>query len=489
MTPPNSYRGLVAQAIGGNAVLLALVGVGSWLTPSWGPPAVIGPVAAVAVYNGLMAWRVQRSLQFLGRLARSLADPLDYNIPSVTPDLPQEVVDVAADMTRAAQPPRVLAPAGALGKTELMAVINSMSEGLIIYDRQMNVLLLNPALAQLLIPQNPAATGRLVANPHDRIFFERAVDKEAVADIWRAMQEQPELPRTDIIDLAHPEQVLKRYCAPLLDETGERIGHVVLYHDVSAEAAAERVRREFIADASHELRTPVTSIKVLVESLVDGAKDDPDLVTSFCEDLLVEADRLHQLVNHLLDLSRYEAGEEVLRLTRVEPYRLSETVLATVGPLARQRGVTVVNEVLGDALPIWADQVRVTQVLMNLLTNAVKFTPADGTVYLRLTCRSDAAEWQVQDTGIGIPGTDLPYVFDRFYRVNRDRNRSQGGSGLGLTIVKRAVEAHGGRIWVDSDRGGTTFTFTLPNRPPAAEAPVSGDAVPADGAAADAGPV
>jgi two-component system phosphate regulon sensor histidine kinase PhoR len=486
MSAPSTYRGLVAQAIGGNFVLLTLVGVGSVLAPSWGPPAVIGPVAAVAVYNGLMAWRIQRSLQFLGRLARSLADPLDYNIPSVTPDLPQEVVDVAADMTRAAQPPRVLAPAGVLGKTELMAVINSMSEGLIIYDRQMHVMLLNPALAQLLIPHNPAATGRLVANPHDRIFFERAVDKETVTAVWKAMQEAPELPRTDIIELQHPEQVLKRYCAPLLDETGERIGHVVLLHDVSTEAAAERVRREFIADASHELRTPVTSIKVLLESLVDGAKDDPELVTTFCEDLLVEAERLHQLVNHLLDLSRYEAGEETLRLTRVEPFRLSESVLATVGPLARQRGIMLVNEVGSETPPIWADHVRLTQVLMNLLTNAVKFTPAEGNVFLRLSWSKDGAEWQVQDTGIGIPTNDLPYVFDRFYRVNRDRARAQGGSGLGLTIVKRAIEAHGGRIWVDSDGGGTTFTFILPNVAPATDPASTGGAVPADGAAADA---
>jgi two-component system phosphate regulon sensor histidine kinase PhoR len=321
----------------------------------------------------------------------------------------------------------------------------------------------------LLIPHNPAATGRLVANPHDRIFFERAVDKDAVEGIWKAMQEQPDLPRTDIIELQQPEQVLKRYCAPLLDEAGERIGHVVLYHDVSAEAAAERVRREFIADASHELRTPVTSIKVLIESLVDGAKDDPDLVSSFCDDLLVEADRLHLLVNHLLDLSRYEAGEETLRLTRVDPCQLSESVLATVGPLARQRGITVINEVPGDAPALWADHVRFTQVLMNLLTNAVKFTPAEGKVYLRLSWSRDVVEWQVQDTGIGIPVNDLPYVFDRFYRVNRDRNRAQGGSGLGLTIVKRAVEAHGGRIWVESGAGGTTFTFTMPNTAPVAD--------------------
>ncbi|MBC7544849.1 MAG: PAS domain-containing protein, partial [Candidatus Sericytochromatia bacterium] len=383
-------------------------------------------------------------------------------------------------MTRAAQPPRVLAPAGTLGKGELMAVINSMSEGLIIYDRHKQVLLLNPALAQLLIPHNPAATGRLVQNPHDRIFFERAVDKSVVEQIWRAMAEHPELPRTDIVVMRDPDQVLKRHCAPLLDETGEQIGHVVLFHDITAEAGAERVRREFIADASHELRTPVTSIKVLIESLVDGAKDDPDLVTGFCDDLLVEADRLHLLVNHLLDLSRYEAGEETIRLQQVDPHQLSETVLGTVGPLARQRGVSVVNLVADDAPHIWADRVRLTQVLMNLLTNAVKFTPADGQVYLQLTSGRGEITWEVRDTGIGIPVQDLPYVFDRFYRVNRDRNRAHGGSGLGLTIVKRAIEAHGGRIWVESGSHGTTFTFTLPQTPPPAAVaePVEGDGVP-----------
>lgn len=425
-------------------------------------PAIVGPVAAVAVYNGLMAWRVQRSLSFLGRLARSLADPLDYQIPSVTPDLPREVVDVAADLTRAALPPRILVPAGQLGKAELMAAVNSMSEGLIIYDTQGQVLLLNPALAQMLIPHNPVATGRLVQNPHDRLFFERAVDQAAVERIWQATHDHPERPRVDIVPLRNPDQVLKRYSAPLLNEQGERVGQVVIYHDITAEMAAERVRRDFIADAAHELRTPVTSIKVLLETLVEAAQDDPTALKLFGPDLLHEADRLHLLVNHLLDLSRYEAGEEKLQLSFVDPSRVAETVLATVGPLARQRGIELVNEVSSDSPPVWADGVRLTQVLLNLLTNAVKFTPPDGRVLLRLRWSPHETEWQVQDTGIGIPASDLPHVFDRFYRVHGDRNRTQGGSGLGLTIVKRAIEAHDGQIGVESGDWGTRFTFVLP---------------------------
>lgn len=349
---------------------------------------------------------------------------------------------------------------------ELRAVINSMTEGLIIYTLEGQVVLINPALAQMLAPANPKASGRLIANPDDKLFFERAVAPAKLEAIWQATREEPEKPRSDLIELIAPHQVLKRYSAPWLGDDGRQLGHVVLYHDITAEAANEQMMADFIANASHELRTPVASIKVLVESLLEGAKDDPQLKDVFLKDLMREADRLHHLVDHLLDLSRYDAGGMVLEKRACQVAQVLQDAFETVAPLASQRGVELRRDVIGDVPAFFADAVRLNQVLVNLLTNAVKFTPAGGQVVVMVKKLPHAIEFQVRDSGIGIPAEDLPHIFDRFYRV--DRARGAGGTGLGLTIVKNAVEAHGGSIFATSKPGQTIFTFTVPDEPSAA---------------------
>ncbi|MBF2054012.1 MAG: PAS domain-containing protein [Candidatus Sericytochromatia bacterium] len=381
--------------------------------------------------------------------------------------LKEQVLDLAQYVQRRVMPDQAsqMVPVN-LEKNELESIIHCMNDGLIIYDMNMNVVLLNPALAELLIPSNPAATGRLIQNPDDQLLFERCVNIEHMKQVHRAMTEEPLLPRCDVIELQHPPQFLKRYASPLNNRFHQQIGHVIIYHDITQEVQSERIRAEFITNASHELRTPVTSIKLLLETLDGGAKDDPKVRGEFIRNLLREADRLHILVNDLLDLSRLETAHERLAWSELELRKVVHDSLQTIAPLAQKKGVDLKENIEDDLQKIWADQLRLGQVLINLVNNAVKFTPSGGEVRVIVRRVDESVEFKIQDTGIGIPQEDLPYIFDRFYRVeqNRQRRQNSGGSGLGLTISKQVVEMHGGKITVSSSPKGTVFTFTIPQK-------------------------
>lgn len=362
-----------------------------------------------------------------------------------------------------------------LEKNELESIIHCMNDGLIIYDMDLNVVLLNPALAEMMIPSNPAATGRLIQNPDDKLLFERCVDLKQLKRVHTAMTDEPNKARSDVLELKNPAQYLKRYASPLYNRFHEQIGHVIIYHNITQEVQSEKVRSEFITNASHELRTPVTSMKLLLEALESGAKDEPKFRDEFLRNLLREADRLHVLVNDLLDLSRLETANERLAWSEIDVRKVVHDSLLTVLPLAQKKGIELKENIEEDLDRIWADQLRLGQVLVNLVNNAVKFTSSEGEVRIIARRLGESIEFKIQDTGIGIPQEDLPYIFDRFYRVeqNRQRRNNSGGSGLGLTITKQVVEMHGGKIQVTSSPKGTTFTFTIPQKAPVAAVSIS----------------
>ncbi len=223
----------------------------------------------------------------------------------------------------------------------------------------------------------------------------------------------------------------------------------------------EALRRQLIGDVSHELRTPLTAIKGSLEALIDGVL--PAEPETF-EQIYQEADRLQRLVNDLQELSRVEAGAFKLDL---QPLLLADIVKTTTIRLERQyaeKGVRLAIDLPADLPEVQADADRLSQVLFNLVGNALQYTPAGGQVTVTARQQGEELQVSVQDTGIGIAAEHLPYVFDRFYRADRSRARVSGGSGIGLTIAKHLVEAHGGRIWVESPGPGkgSTFMFTLP---------------------------
>jgi len=222
----------------------------------------------------------------------------------------------------------------------------------------------------------------------------------------------------------------------------------------------ERLRRDLVANVSHELKTPISALRARLENLLDGVEQpDPALIGV----MLQQTQRLSRLVDQLLDLSRFESGDVPLEIEPVELAALVERVVGEVAVARADREVRVRNLVAGDLPPIEADRERIHQVLFNLLDNAFRFTPPGGEVTVRAVRENGSCEVSVEDTGPGIPPEHLPLVFERFYRVDPSRSREDGGTGIGLAIARSVVEAHGGRIWAESNVGqGSRFRFVLP---------------------------
>jgi two-component system phosphate regulon sensor histidine kinase PhoR len=245
---------------------------------------------------------------------------------------------------------------------------------------------------------------------------------------------------------------------------GEGTGAVMVLHDITELRRLEAVRTEFVANVSHELRTPLTAMQGYLETLLTGALEEPEHARTFLEVAFRHTERLGRLLNDLTDLSNIELGKVTLSAA---PLRLEEVIasaLAIVRPRADAGDVVMDTDLVPPSITVYADHDRVEQILINLVDNGVKYTPAGGRVTVRARPQADGrVEVVVADTGVGIPRADLPRVTERFYRVDKARSRELGGTGLGLAIVRHLVAAHGGELSIDSEaERGTTVRFTLP---------------------------
>jgi two-component system phosphate regulon sensor histidine kinase PhoR len=237
----------------------------------------------------------------------------------------------------------------------------------------------------------------------------------------------------------------------------------MVLHDITELRRLERVRTEFVANLSHELRTPLTAIRGYLETLLEGGLDERDNARRFLEIVFRHTERLGRLLDDLMDLSNIELGKVTLEVEPTDLREALEPVLAIMRPRAEAKGITLSLDVAPDLPPVRADRDRLSQVLINLVDNAVKFTAEGGRVSVTAAALDKMVEVAVADTGAGIPSTDLPRITERFYRVDKARSRELGGTGLGLAIVKHLVLAHGGELKIDSELGkGTTVRFTLP---------------------------
>ncbi|MCC7162202.1 MAG: PAS domain-containing sensor histidine kinase [Anaerolineae bacterium] len=229
-----------------------------------------------------------------------------------------------------------------------------------------------------------------------------------------------------------------------------------------------RARREFVANISHELRTPVTSLQLLSETLTGDVLDDRAMVVDIINKTRVQIDLLKQLTDELMDLALIESGQAPIRLVSVFASELVNDALTPLRPQIERKHITLETHIPPD-MEVLADAQAIRKVIGNLTHNAIKFTPPDGRITIRAVWRNEGAdvEMSIQDSGTGIPREDLPRIFERFYKVDRARTRAQGelrGTGLGLAVAKHMVEAHGGKIWAESVQGkGSTFYFTLPS--------------------------
>jgi two-component system phosphate regulon sensor histidine kinase PhoR len=250
-------------------------------------------------------------------------------------------------------------------------------------------------------------------------------------------------------------------------------GAVLVLHDISDLRRLERLRQDFVANVSHELKTPLSVIKACAETLLDGAAADPRHCGRFLEQIDQNAERLHNLILDLLSLARIESGAETFVLEAVPLERIVAACVERRRPLVegKQQALEVVPPENGRPVTAWADEEAVGQILDNLVDNAIKYTPAGGRILVRWWAEDDQACLEVRDTGVGIAEQDLPRIFERFYRVDKARSRELGGTGLGLSIVKHLAQAMSGSVAAASRPGqGSTFTVRVPAGRPAAKA-------------------
>jgi two-component system phosphate regulon sensor histidine kinase PhoR len=325
-------------------------------------------------------------------------------------------------------------------RQQLRTILSGMVEGVVALDAEQRVLYANDRASQLLEFPPTSVVGR-------RLW--EVVRYRPLLDAVRRAQATDQPQREEVNISGASLRRLTIHAARLPGRPPR--GAVLVLHDTSELRRLERLRQEFVANVSHELKTPLSVIKVCVETLLDGAMDDVQHRGHFLERIARQSDRLQALILDLLSLARIESGEE---LTCAE--RLSAALRGQV----RQQTLTVQP---GPPVAVWADEEAIDQILENLLDNALKYTPEGGRIEVRWSATEDSVCIEVADTGIGIPEADLPRIFERFYRVDKARSRELGGTGLGLSIVKHLVQALHGTVRATSQVGvGTTFQVCLP---------------------------
>ena len=338
-------------------------------------------------------------------------------------------------------------------QTKQQTVFNSMIEGLLILDEHGKIQFVNPTLGTLF---------GLDTDIRGRTLLE-ALRLHELQDVAQAALVGGRVSGHEITLPGREPRVLQVNAASFRDPDRAHAGTILVFHDLTRIKQLENVRKEFVANVSHELRTPLSLIKGYVETLIDGAKDDPAVALRFLHTIEKHADRLSFLIEDLLTISQLEAGQIVLNLQPIELRDQADQVVSDLAARASERQVALHNEV-PEGLMVRADGDRLQQVLFNLVDNAMKYGRTGGNVRLGAR-RLDAGrvEGWVADDGPGIPADAGERVFERFYRVDRARSREAGGTGLGLSIVKHIVQSHGGEVRLVSEAGkGAAFYYTLP---------------------------
>jgi two-component system, OmpR family, phosphate regulon sensor histidine kinase PhoR len=337
-------------------------------------------------------------------------------------------------------------------QAQQQVLFNSMLEGLLLLDRNRKIYLANRAFKNL-FGLKIELRGKTVMEALRFHELDELVKRvEADQQVFNYELKLPEL----------NERWLQVNAAVISNSAGEREGTILVFHDLTRLKQLERTREEFVANVSHELRTPLSLIKGYVETLLDGARNDPAIAERFLKIIERNTQRLDLLIQDLLTISALESERIKLNLQPMELRPLVEKIFTDLKPPAENKNVELVSQL--PELTAAADVNRLEQVLANLVDNAIKYGRAQGKVVVGGKKLDDGKlEIFVQDDGPGIPVESLDRVFERFYRVDKARSRDQGGTGLGLSIVKHIVQAHGGEVWVKSELGkGATFFFTLP---------------------------
>ncbi len=333
-------------------------------------------------------------------------------------------------------------------KDRLQTILDAMTEAVMVTDSRGRITLTNEVLSDLVGFHAEGKTAvEAIRHPDFHVAIEEA--QQGFSGLLEI--------EIDGVD-GGARRVLRASVSPLRHQQGV----VTVFRDVTAERVADQVRRDFVANASHELRTPLTAIRGFAETLREGAVNDPESAKGFLDVILRHARRLQALVDDLADLSRLEGEEHQLELEPVAVGVLLDEVARGLESQSKAKGLKVICSGFDDAPPVIAERRALEQVLVNLVDNAIKYTPEDGEVRVSIMVEGGDVIIEVANSGPGIPAKHLPRVFERFYRVDAGRSRALGGTGLGLSIVKHLVAKIGGGITVDSGGGWTRFRLRVP---------------------------
>lgn len=343
-------------------------------------------------------------------------------------------------------------------ETQLYSVLDNMTSGVVMIDPAGRMMLLNRRAEEVLGFEHREMVGRP---------YSEAKQQYELSQIIQQGLEKQEAVHEEITFYFPEERLLELNLVPVYQSDDSFGGLLLVLHDVSAIRRLERMRSEFVANVSHELKTPITAIKGFAETLLGGAVDDPVMSKQFMQIIYDESERLNRLIGDILELSKIESRRVPLQFSPIDLASFMERSMTILESEAARKSITMT---LDNAPGIYleADEDRLRQVVANLLQNGISYTPEGGKVSVRTSLvqgdgGSEMVQIRIVDTGIGIPRKDLPRIFERFYRVDKARSRVSGGTGLGLSIVKHLVELHHGSITVDSTVGvGTAFTIELP---------------------------
>ncbi len=344
-------------------------------------------------------------------------------------------------------------------ESRLESVLENMNSGVFMIDRTGKMVLINRFAEEILGYEAKELLNKTYTETHHH---------HELSELVQACITNRAPVREELTFYYPTERMLDIHLVPLWHEEQDWSGLVVVMHDITAIRRLEKMRSEFVANVSHELKTPIAAVKGFAETLLAGAVQDPKTAESFLQIIYDESERLDRLIVDILELSKIESKRIPLQFSPLHLQSFADRIFHVMKSQASKKQIDLELDIADDVY-LEADEDRLRQIFINLLSNGINYTGAGGKVKVNAVCVPDSTSDQevvrisIADTGIGIPKKDLPRIFERFYRVDKARSRSSGGTGLGLSIVKHLVELHNGRIHVESEQGlGTTFVIELP---------------------------
>jgi two-component system, OmpR family, phosphate regulon sensor histidine kinase PhoR len=414
-----------------------------------GAAALLAAAVALALAIGIARRMTQPLLELRAMAARLSSGELTVQVP-IPRD--EEVAALAQDFNLMASRLRQVLATVETERQRLATVLATMADGILILGHEEQVTLANPA-AQQLVPMPETALPVAL----DALTIGAAL-LPTVRAVWEDRTDTSPAVIEEIVT-TETRRSLRALVTQLPTQQDDQV--LIVLQDLTDVRRAERARRSLMVNLSHDLRTPLASLQAMIETLQDGALDDRAAALDFLRRMDEEVASLSGLVSEVLELSQIESGQLVLQRVPTDLGALLAALVVRMDAQAKQRDINIQLDRAPNLPLVHVDVSRIEQVLLNLLQNALNFTPSGGSVTLTAASEDGHIAVRVQDTGIGIAPADLPHIFERFYKA--DRARSGGGTGLGLAIANHLIERHGGQIWAESEVGkGTTVSFTLP---------------------------